>query len=56
MLISENSEDLTDGFFDMTDLYAPSGMNENISSEWRMRHFLPDIDLDDNEAGRVGWR
>jgi hypothetical protein len=35
----------------MTDLYAPSGMNENRSYEWRKRHFLPDIDLDDNEAG-----
>jgi hypothetical protein len=55
-LINDRSADLTDEFFDMTDLYAPSGMNENRPCEWRKRHFLPGIDLDDNEAGRFGGR
>ena len=41
-------------FFDMTDPYAPSGMNENRPCEWREPDFLTDIDPDDDETGLAG--
>jgi hypothetical protein len=53
-LINDRSADLTDNFFDMTDLYAPSGMNENRPCEWREPDFHQDIDPDDDETGLAG--
>jgi hypothetical protein len=53
-LINDRSADLTDNFFDMTDLYAPSGMNENRPCEWREADFHQDIDPDDDETGLAG--
>jgi len=38
----------------MTDLYAPSGMNENRPCEWREPDFHQDIDPDDDETGLAG--